>query len=46
MPNKKKQIPELRSEESEHEFWAEHDSSEFIMVAQMHEDVAQARELC
>jgi predicted DNA binding CopG/RHH family protein len=30
MPNKKKQIPELRSEESEHEFWAQHDSSEFI----------------
>lgn len=27
---KKKQVPEFRTEESERQFWAEHDSTEFI----------------
>ena len=30
MTNTKKQIPEFSSEESEREFWAKHDSTEFI----------------
>lgn len=30
MPNTKKQIPEFSSEEKEREFWASHDSTEFI----------------
>jgi len=30
MPNKKKPIPSFRSEREEREFWAKHDSTEFI----------------
>lgn len=30
MASTKKQIPEFRSEEDERNFWAEHDSTEFI----------------
>jgi hypothetical protein len=30
MASTKKRVPEFRSEESEREFWATHDSSEFI----------------
>lgn len=30
MTNTKKQLPEFRSEEEEREFWATHDSTEFI----------------
>ncbi|MGI8743951.1 MAG: BrnA antitoxin family protein [Bryobacteraceae bacterium] len=30
MTNTKKKIPEFRSEEQERNFWAEHDSTEFI----------------
>lgn len=37
MPNKK-QIPEFESEEQEREFWADHDSSDYI-------DWSQARQI-
>ena len=31
MPNtKKKRVPEFRSEDEEHAFWAKHDSTEFV----------------
>jgi predicted DNA binding CopG/RHH family protein len=30
MPRTKKQIPKFRSEEDEREFWASHDSTEYI----------------
>ena len=30
MPNKKKPMPEFRSEEEEREFWRGHDSTQFI----------------
>lgn len=30
MPDAKKQIPEFRSENDERDFWAEHDSTQFI----------------
>jgi len=30
MPRKKKSIPEFRSEQAERNFWAEHDSTEYL----------------
>jgi hypothetical protein len=30
LPSRKKQIPEFRSEEAERNFWAQHDSTEYI----------------
>ena len=38
MAGTKKQIPEFRSEEDERDFWANHDSTEFIdwQIAQRH----------
>ena len=30
MPSKKKQIPEFKNEDAEREFWATHDSTEYV----------------
>jgi predicted DNA binding CopG/RHH family protein len=30
MPNKKSQVPKFRSEDDERDFWAAHDSTEFV----------------